>query len=290
MLNLQTLTVFSHSPIKFSYKDKIVVFGSCFSDSIGTRMQNAGFNVLVNPFGTMYNPVSIAHSLSRLDSGTPFTFEECVEMGANAGLICSYNHHTSFARPTAEEFLANANASLAEASAFWHEANLVFITLGTSFCYKLKKDGEIVANCLKRPADEFERKFLSLQHSTAVLDTIISRYPDKKFIFTVSPIRHLADGAHMNQLSKSSLLLAVDAAVTSPANFGRATYFPAYEIVLDELRDYRFYSEDMLHLSQQTQQYIWERFCDFALLAKDQRELMAKEKAWRRLLHRPLHY
>lgn len=252
------------------------------------KMHNAGFDVMANPFGPLYNPVSVANAVSRLESAVPFSGSECVEMGAGAGLFCSFSHHTLAARKTAASFLSDANDSLAASSAFWRKAGIVIVTLGTSFCFRHLETGEVVSNCLKRPAAEFSREFLPYEGSSVVLASMLRRFPSKKFIFTVSPIRHLSDGAHMNQISKSSLLMAVESVVSKDEFKDRAAYFPAYEIVMDELRDYRFYAEDMVHPTSQTVDYIWERFCDFALNPSDRHTLAEKEKAWRQSQHRPL--
>ena len=270
------------STVEISYNDNVFVLGSCFADSVGMRLLNSGFNVCVNPFGTLYNPLSIAKAIERLDSGRPFSKEECVRMGAGADLVCSFSHHTSFARADEADFLAGANASLQEAALRWKTCNKVIISLGTVWCYF--HNGEVVSNCLKRPQAEFERKALSLAQTSAALRGIIESNPGKEFIFTVSPIRHLADGAHANQLSKSTLLLAVQD-VLGP---GRE-YFPAYEILMDELRDYRFYAEDLSHPNHVAEEYIWENFISFAV-PEDQRARIAENlKAWKRTQHRPLH-
>ena len=270
------------STVEISYNDNVFVLGSCFADSVGMRLLNSGFSVCVNPFGTLYNPLSIAKAIDRLDSGKPFTKDECVRMGAGADLVCSFSHHTSFARADEADFLTGANASLQEAALRWKTCNKVIISLGTVWCYF--HDGEVVSNCLKRPQAEFERKALSLAQTSAALRGIIESNPGKEFIFTVSPIRHLADGAHANQLSKSTLLLAVQD-VLGP---GRE-YFPAYEILMDELRDYRFYAEDLSHPSHVAEEYIWENFISFAV-PEDQRARIAENlKAWKRTQHRPLH-
>lgn len=270
------------STVEISYNDNVFVLGSCFADSVGMRLLNSGFNVCVNPFGTLYNPLSIAKAIERLDSGRPFSKEECVRMGAGADLVCSFSHHTSFARADEADFLAGANASLQDAALRWKTCNKVIISLGTVWCYF--HDGEVVSNCLKRPQAEFERKALSLAQTSAALRGIIESNPGKEFIFTVSPIRHLADGAHANQLSKSTLLLAVQD-VLGP---GRE-YFPAYEIIMDELRDYRFYAEDLSHPSHVAEEYIWENFISFAVPEDQRARITENLKVWKRSQHRPLH-
>lgn len=284
MLKLQTPVQVSPGKVGVSYSDSLLVLGSCFADNIGARLSAYGFDVCVNPFGTLYNPVSVANAAARLQSAVPFSERECVEMGAGAGLVCSFSHHTSFARRTSEQFLADANASLETASRHWARANKVIITLGTAFCYRNITSGEVVSNCLKRPAKEFSREMLSVGTVTLLLENLVRRYPDKEFIFTVSPIRHMADGAHANQLSKSTLLLAVQS-LSEEVN---ADYFPAYEIMMDELRDYRFYAEDMVHPSAQAIEYIWECFCDYALSQSDKETLAQKKKAWLLSQHRSI--
>lgn len=300
MLRLTTPVDIAPSGIKISYSDKILILGSCFADNIGKKMKAAGFDVCINPFGTLYNPQSIANAIERLRSGRPFTADECVEMGSGAGLICSFSHHTSFARRNADEFLANANASLAEASAFYRQSTRIIVTFGTAWTFRYIGDdtassasGGIVSNCLKRNAKEFVRERMDVDTISELFSAITARrceegFEDKRFIFTVSPIRHFKDGANGNQISKSTLLLAVDKIISS-AEAGRCTYFPSYEIMLDELRDYRFYAEDMIHPSDQAVNYIWERFCCFALPEDELGKVAAKEKEYRQSQHRQIH-
>jgi len=286
-LKLQTPVPVGRSRVEVSPDDKICVLGSCFADNIGEKMAELGFNACVNPFGTLYNPVSVCNSVSRLASGIPFTEDECVEMGSGAGLVCSFSHHTSFARSTAEEFLDHANTSLAAASKAWNEAGKVIITLGTAWCFEYIPTGEIVSNCLKIDQKLFLRKRLSVQETSVLLRNLVGRNPGKEFIFTVSPIRHLKDGAHGNQLSKSILILAIEDVCNAFPE--RCEYFPAYEILLDELRDYRFYAEDLVHPSQQAVSLIWNRFLDFAVPQSCLAELEARWKEARRSRHRNIH-
>ena len=278
MMKLQTPVTLEPATVSVSYNDRIAVMGSCFADEIGKRLSDAGFQVLSNPFGTLYNPVSIGNAIARLASGTPFTAEDVVEMGAGAGKYCSFWHHTSFARETPEAFLENANARLAEAAAFWRRCNRVIVTLGTAWAFRYEGTGETVANCLKRPAAEFTRYRLAVQQTAAILQGLVRRHADRQFIFTVSPIRHMADGAHGNQLSKSTLLLATEG----------LPYFPAYEIMMDELRDYRWWAEDMVHPSRQAAAYLCDRFIEWALPTCEWDHYEAEMKEWRRSQHRPM--
>ena len=286
-LKLQTPVPVGKSKVEVSPDDRIFVIGSCFADNIGERMTELGFDVCANPFGTLYNPVSVCNSVSRLASAVPFSEDECVEMGAGAGLVCSFSHHTSFARSTAEDFLANANSSFATASKAWKEARKVIITLGTAWCFEYIPSGEIVSNCLKIDQKLFRRKRLSVRETAILLRNLVEKNPGKEFIFTVSPIRHMKDGAHGNQLSKSILLLAIEEVCDAFPD--RCEYFPAYEILLDELRDYRFYAEDLVHPSQQAVSHIWNRFVEFAVPPSSHAELEARWKESRRLHHRNIH-
>ena len=215
--------------------DEILFVGSCFADSIGQRFREEGFPVTVNPYGTMYNPASVLHTAERYE-GTP---------------------------------------------------RVVFITLGTNHVYRLKETGEIVDNCQKRPQSLFQEEELTIEQCCSYLEQTISlfwqRNPSVHVVLTVSPIRYRKYGYHESQLSKSTLLLAVDKLAPRASNPSRpshsshpghpriATYFPSYEILMDELRDYRFYAPDMLHPSQQAVEYIWERLVDacFSPAAKE---------------------
>ena len=280
MIKLSTPVLSPALPVQISLSDRITVLGSCFADSIGRRLSAAGFDVCVNPFGTLYNPVSICNSVARLGSALPFTEADCVEMGAGAGLVCSFAHHTSFARPSSEEFLSAANASLKEAAEFWKGSNKVLVTLGTAMVWKRTDSGEVVTNCLKRPSEEFSHEMLGLEQTTALLQMLLRSNPDKEFIFTVSPIRHLGDGAHLNTISKATLQLAVQRS--------GACYFPAYEILLDELRDYRFYADDLCHPSSLAEEIIWQRFLGSAVVPGDISQAALNEKAARQKAHRSI--
>lgn len=286
-LKLQTPVETDRSKVGVSLNDKIVILGSCFADNIGGKMVDLGFDVCVNPFGTIYNPVSVCNSVARLTSGIPFSKDECVQMGAGAGLVCSFSHHTSFARRTEDEFLQVANASLKEASLRWKAASKVIITLGTAWIYEYTRSGETVSNCLKIEAKEFTRRRLSVRETATLLMNMIARHPEKEFMFTVSPIRHFKDGAHGNQISKSTLLLALDEVLAKFPE--RCEYFPAYEIVLDELRDYRFYAADMIHPSDQAVDYLWSRFVRFAMPESELPALDARRRELLRAQHRPIH-
>ena len=279
-----------------SHADRLLLLGSCFADAIGERLAKSGFRCAVNPFGTLYNPLSVAQGLERVLSGTPFTADD-LQWFAGEGWG-SWMHHSRFSRPEAQEAVEAMNSSLSAAHDLMlpHQgvSPVILITLGTAWVYRLADDasavGRVVANCHKQPERLFVRRRLSVDDLLAVWCPLLERLqravPGVRLIFTVSPIRHLRDGAHENQLSKATLLLFVDELrkrVGSPA----LTYFPAYEILLDELRDYRFYADDMAHPSSPAVGYIWERFGDTFFSPATRRLIAEWESVQKALAHRP---
>ena len=287
MLKLQTPVTDQPCKVGISYDDKILMLGSCFSDNIGRQLADFGFDVCVNPFGTLYNPVSILQSVELLAGSGLFGADDCMQIGAGDERWCSFSHHTSFARGSVDEFLSNANTALQAARSFFADCNKIIITLGTAWCFRNIDTGRVVSNCLKRPAGEFVRERLSSAEVESCLSKIAtlcsSSVCSKELIFTVSPIRHFKDGAHGNQVSKASLLLGIEDFMAGYA--GAADYFPAYEIMMDELRDYRFYAEDMCHPSARAVDYIRERFLSWALPASEQGRLEENIRAFKRSQH-----
>ena len=271
---------------RLTYKDSILFIGSCFADEMGRRCTERYFDTRVNPFGVLFNPCSISDCLGLLE-GYGINAEQCSfipdDVIETAGGFCSFHHHGSMARPTAQEFLDNANKVLADASDFYYREGWVVVTLGTAFIYTDKESGNVVANCHKLPADRFERTMISADQVYDALSQYVAARPDRQWIFTVSPVRHLADGMHANTLSKATLHLGIEKLVNRYPN---AHYFPAYEILMDELRDYRFYADDMMHPSAQAADYIFERFMDFALADSDRPLLKEADKVRGMMQHR----
>jgi len=243
---------------KIGYEHKILLVGSCFAVSMAERLQGLKFAAMSNPFGVLYNPLSVAESLQRMAEKRLLTE---ADLRHEQGLWFSYTHHSRFAHPNKSEALRLINESILKGAWGLKTADFLVLTLGTAWVYRLKKTGEVVANCHKTSAKELDRFLLSPSEVAIALcdmaNALQDKFPQLQIIFTVSPIRHWKDGAHGNQLSKAALLLAVDEAVKKATN---AVYFPAYEIVMDELRDYRFYAADMLHPSDVAVEYIWEKF------------------------------
>lgn len=271
---------------RLTYKDSILFIGSCFADEMGRRCTERYFDTRVNPFGVLFNPCSISDCLGLLE-GYGINAEQCSfipdDVIETVGGFCSFHHHGSMARPTAQEFLDNANKVLSDASDFYYREGWVVVTLGTAFIYTDKESGNVVANCHKLPADRFERTMISADQVYDALSQYVAARPDRQWIFTVSPVRHLADGLHANTLSKATLHLGIEKLVNRYPN---AHYFPAYEILMDELRDYRFYADDMMHPSAQAADYIFERFMDFALADSDRPLLKEADKVRGMMQHR----
>ena len=265
------------------YGDGLLFLGSCFADEVGNLCRGFGFNAQVNPFGVLYNPFSIANAIQRLHSGKPFVHEDVIRAGEK--FYCTFSHNTEFWNSSEEALLDNVNQTLAEAHNHFVKARWIVVSLGTAWVYRYRETQEVVANCHKLPAKQFDRYCLSVEDASACLKSLLQAFPEKQFIFTVSPLRHLKDGLHGNQLSKSTLLLAVNQVCE---RFDNAHYFPAYEILLDELRDYRFYKEDMVHPTDQAVRYIWEKFVDFAINPSEKPALQASSELKQMLHHKPL--
>ena len=230
------------------HSDKIMLMGSCFADNIGERLKSAKFNCLANPFGTLYNPLSISQALRQVISGRIYSEGDEELFRGNDGLWHSWMHHSRFSSADMSECISTINSSISKASFQLKDIDKLIITFGSSWVYRLKRNGSVVANCHKQNDKLFNRERLTPEEIVSEWNTLVSELktmsPKLEIIFTVSPIRHRKDGFHANQLSKAGLLLAVDSICSSNSSF--CSYFPAYEIMMDELRDYRFYADDML--------------------------------------------
>ncbi|MDR1356777.1 MAG: GSCFA domain-containing protein [Tannerellaceae bacterium] len=270
----------------FSCRDRIMILGSCFAREIGDRLSGDKFDVDVNPFGTLYNPASVALSLSRLLEPSPFVASDLFE---HEGVYHSFMHHSSFSSVSENEALENVNRQLKLSSYNLTTASRLIITFGTAYLYRRKIDGRTVSNCHKLPERLFERERLTVDAIISEWDGLLHSLqnvnPALKILFTVSPVRHWKDGAHNNRLSKAILLMAIDALQTRYPE--RIAYFPAYEIMMDELRDYRFYADDMLHPSTLAVEYICERFYR-SFLSSESQALINEWKAIKKALeHKP---
>lgn len=254
---------------------RILLIGSCFTDSIGSLMQSHGLHAVCNPTGVLYNPLSILQSLSG---------DMRIELIEQDGLYHSMSHHSSFSGTDSEQVLRRCLESQAELHQALAEADVVMVTFGTAYVYY--RNGHVVANCHKLPEREFTRSRLSVEEIVTAWRPLFCSLSNKHWVFTVSPIRHQRDGMHNNQLSKATLLMAIDRLQQEFAD--AVTYFPAYEIVLDELRDYRFYANDLVHPSEAAVDYIWERLCDTFVPPQTLTQMQTAHKQWLREQHRSL--
>lgn len=246
-------------PLRLSHDTPLLLLGSCFTDGIGARLEADGFRVMRNPYGPLYNPLSILNCLRRACAPAPYTVADLTE--GPRGYHC-LDYASRYSGTDAAALLGDINATLAALSAFLQSQPLVIITLGSAYVYYRRDNGAPAGNCHKFPAEAFDRRLLS---TGLVSDALIEIYGlltacgARHVIFTVSPIRHLADGLHGNQISKATLQLGLHHAL---AGAPEASYFPSYEIMLDDLRDYRFYASDMKHPSEVAVDYIYERFSE----------------------------
>ena len=288
MPNLTTPVIVPQLPFKIDYSTGIVSLGSCFADEIGERLQEGDFHVEMNPFGALYNPASIAAAVRRLMDDREVGMDDLVQ---HEGLWHSWHHHGCFSHSTAEETLAACNSRIHQAHQALKEASLLMVTFGTAWVFE--REGEIVANCHKLPPQMFVRRRMTVEEIVALwqllLQELAAYYPGLKVLFTVSPIRHMADGAHGNQLSKSTLLLAIDNLLPTIHCPLPTYYFPSYEIVLDELRDYRFFDEKMTHPTPLAVDIVWDRFQRATMLPAIREQAHFNAKQHKREKHIPLH-
>jgi hypothetical protein len=242
---------------KINIRHTLMLAGSCFTEHLGEKFQHNRFKILQNPNGIIFNPVSISNAISSYISNKKYTPESLFRKDE---WWTSWQHHTSFSHTDIGQLLAMINGSQQEAHDFLKQADWLIITLGSAWVYQLQT-GEVVANCHKVPTDKFRKKLLSPEEVLSELDNMMHRLfifnPSIKIIFTISPVRHLRDGFIENNRSKAVLIQAVHHMVQK---FNRLYYFPAYELVIDDLRDYRFYAEDMVHPNYQATEYVWEKF------------------------------
>jgi hypothetical protein len=266
-------------------KDGIVLLGSCFAEEMGAKLVPRRFNVLVNPHGILYNPESLATAISEYMAGRQYTQ---ADLFRHNNLWHSYQHHGRFSQADEAACLQGINAEIDKAHAQLKAARWLIVTFGSAFAYRHKKSGSLVANCHKVPSTEFEKVLLTKESIagrwTSLLAALQKFNPELRFVFTVSPVRYVRDGLVENNRSKGILLDSIHTLVES--NVG-CYYFPAYEIVVDELRDYRFYKEDLVHPTAQAVNYVWEKFATTALDATAQQFIAEYETVRKALQHRP---
>jgi hypothetical protein len=259
-------------PVKISHSHRLFLAGSCFTEQIGSKLAAHKFRLIDNPNGILFNPVSISKSIISYIENKKYTGEDLFFQNELWG---SWEHHTRFSSVNKEECLQKINESQAAAHEFLKKADWVLLTLGSAFVYELENK-EVVANCHKVPTDKFHKRLLAAEEVVATLDNLVHRLlhfnPLLKIIFTISPVRHLRDGFVENNRSKATLVNAVHQVVDK---FQGLFYFPAYELVIDDLRDYRFFAEDMVHPNYAATNYVWEKF--LATCIDEPSQLLMKE-------------
>jgi hypothetical protein len=285
-MDFRTRVQIDKSDVEIDHTNKMMLFGSCFSENIGNKLKEHKFKVDSNPFGILYNPVSISNSLKRLLEETHFNESELVYNE----MYHSFMHHGNFSDVNEQLCLNKINERYSSASNFLKETDILFITFGTSYAYFSHDTQQIVSNCHKFPANNFKHLSLSIdaivEEWSCLIEVLVSKNSSIRFIFTVSPIRHFRDGAHDNQISKSILHIAIENIKNKFKDI--VEYFPAYEIMIDELRDYRFYNEDMVHPTSVAQDYIWQCFSE-VFFSEDTKKINTDWTTIRKSLdHRPL--
>lgn len=269
---------------KIDYSKFLMFVGSCFTENIGNRFKQIFFKTLINPFGIIYNPSSVKEGLDLLLKKRVFTEADLFFFNEQWH---SFSHHGVFSGAEKNTVLKSMNDNLLYAHDFLKTTDFLFITFGTAWIYELIKSGSVVSNCHKLPSGEFSRRLLSVDEIVQSYELVLNRLkvfnPKINIFLTISPVRHLKDGAMGNQISKSTLVLAVNKLVNM---FNFVDYFPAYEIVLDELRDYRFYAGDMTHLNSSAVDYIWEKIEESFFSKKILDELKLAKKLHKNIRHR----
>ncbi len=278
--------------VRIAHSDPLLLIGSCFTENIGALLRQQKFSILENPHGILFNPASIVRAIDDYCSCRIYAPDDLFSF--NEGWH-SWNHHSRFSAPAKEDALRKINTSIETANAFLQKARWVMITLGSAFVYSIpegeegqQQSGRIVANCHKVPADRFLRRLLSANELDELLDNLHSMLlrfnPGARIIYTISPVRHLRDGFVENNRSKAALITAVHRQTERHPEVG---YFPAYELVIDDLRDYRFYAEDLVHPNYAATRYVWEKFMSTCLDAPAQELIKQLYPIRAAFTHRP---
>ncbi len=273
------------SPNKISYQHKLLFIGSCFTENIGSRLKDLAFQVEINPLGILFNPLSIITGIEMIIGKRHFTEKELFHFDNK---WISFHHHSEFSGKDKKLTYEKILSRLTHAREYLTDGGFLFITWGTAWVYKWKETGKVVANCHKIPNHLFNKELLEvseiLLHYEQLLDNLWENYPQLSVIFTLSPVRHWKDGVEQNQVSKSTLRLA---AYKLCQMYEQAMYFPAYEWMMDDLRDYRFYKEDMLHPNTTAIRYLWSKFEDTFFNPETQKIYQEIEKLNKFLGHKP---
>ena len=267
---------------KIGYSSKVLLLGSCFVENIGQKLEYFKFRNLLNPFGILFHPAAIHNFLKRVKEQHVFNEDDIF---FHNDTWHSYEAHSDLNSVEKQEILKNLNTAVQETAEFLQSATHIIITPGTAWGYRLKESGDLVANCHKVPQAKFSKELTEVKSALfKSLEIVRSLNPSAKVIFTVSPVRHLKDGFVENQLSKAKLISAIQEIVASEEH---CSYFPSYEIMMDELRDYRFYAEDMVHPNKVAVDYIWEKFQEAWIVSEASVVMKQVDTIQKGLLHRP---
>lgn len=286
-MKFRTEITIEPAPFELHHKSKIMLAGSCFSENIGAKLERYRFDVKINSHGILFNPDSVLTALKEVVLNQPYSKEQLHHNGSH---FVSLNHHGRFNHADAEQAVTQINKELDSFHHHLKQCDVLFVTFGSAWVYQWKEDGSVVANCHKIPQQQFDKRLLKHEEIIAswssFLEQLITLNPKLQIVFSISPVRYWRDGVVENQLSKSNLILAVHELVR---RFDNAHYFAAYELVMDDLRDYRFFKEDMLHPNDMAIDYVWEKFCSWCMSEHTQQILQQLEPHLRFLEHRPLH-
>jgi len=273
-------------PEKINLRDKIMLSGSCFTEHMSAKFSHYKFQIMDNPHGILFNPVSLARSIQACITKQVYTEQDIF---LDQGIWASWDFHSRYADPDPLTSLSSMNQATETGHHFLKNAQWLILTFGSAFVYQLE-NGRVVANCHKAPAKLFRKRLLSADEVLSELDNLIHRVflfnPGIRIIFTISPVRHLRDGFVENNRSKAVLIQAVHHLVNK---FDKIFYFPSYELVIDDLRDYRFYAEDMVHPNYQATNYVWEKFADSSITDSTRETMKEIHKLKAAVLHKPLH-
>ncbi len=285
-MNFRTQIPIAKSDFSISYSSRIVSLGSCFAENIGEKFQYFKFQNTINPFGIIFNPISIENVIRKSIDKSVFTEKDIF---FHNDLWHSFEVHSELSHPDKDVLLANLNSTLESTRQQITQASHIIITLGTAWVYRNIESVSIVANCHKIPQKQFTKELLSIetiqQSLQNIIDLVASVNKEAKILFTVSPVRHIKDGFVENNVSKAHLLSAIYNVVNDQSS--NVSYFPSYEIMMDELRDYRFYAEDMLHPNQIAIDYIWKRFSETSIATEVYTTMEEVDSIQKALQHRP---
>ena len=283
-MNLLTEIPLSKANNPIDYSSQLLLLGSCFSENIGAKLSYYKFQGIQNPFGILFHPLAIERIIEKSVNQEFFTEEDVFNENEQWH---SFDAHSSLSNPSKAQIIEDLNNAISRTSTQVNTASHIIITLGTAWVYRKTSSNKVVANCHKVPQSNFTKELLSVEEVVKSLKQVIkfvqSVNPTVQFIFTVSPVRHLKDGFLENHRSKAHLI----AAIHQVLNEDRVSYFPSYELMMDELRDYRFYAKDMIHPNETAIEYIWEKFVEVWLASNTSSTMKKIEKVQKGMLHKP---